>query len=133
MLESVEQDLAIDDVGDTKRNQKDGLRSIRVALTQGMLNQQLLTMTAAKRRGIIHDGEKFTIIIPGENKPITTELAQPGNRLKERGALGRLYKREELSPGDKILLQEISPGTWELITEPAVNLDWITATPGEEN
>ncbi|MCC5836006.1 MAG: hypothetical protein JJU20_14865 [Opitutales bacterium] len=89
MPESVEEELAMDDTGDTERDRGSGLRTIRVTLTQGMINQQLLTLTAAKRRGIIQEGEKFTIVIPGEKQPIETELVLArGERLKKTA-----YKR----------------------------------------
>jgi hypothetical protein len=106
-----EQELCGSDRSDT--SEVNGLRHIRVELTEGMINQKMLTLTQAKRRGIIRDNEKFRITMP-DGEIIETELAQPGNRLRERGAFGRLYQKEKIDSFTCIDLHETQPGHWTL-------------------
>lgn len=91
----------------------EGLRKIRVEVTQGMLNQKVLTLTVAKRRQLITKDEQFRIRMP-DGQVIDTCLIQPGNRLQERGAIGRFYRENKVKEGDCVHLDEVRPGEWEI-------------------
>lgn len=43
-----------------------------------------------------------------------TELLQNGNKLRERGSIGRFYREASVSEGDYVVLTETSPGNWAL-------------------
>lgn len=111
-LESFENGIL--EIGDGCTNAKiDGRRFLSVKLTKGMINQKMLTLTLAKQRGLVEDGERFTIRMP-DGETIETQLVQPGNRLQERGAFGRLYKAEEVEEGNLLHLVEQTTGVWEV-------------------
>ncbi len=92
-----------------------GLRTITVEISQGMLNQHLLTLTDAKRQRVVHLGEKFKIQF-ADGTEFTTELCDPGNKLRERGLIRRFYDEAKITDGDKVILKEISKGTWRLLS-----------------
>lgn len=98
---------------DILNSSKDNTRRIEVKLTNGMINQNLLTLTQACKKGIVRLNEKFKLTMP-DGESIATELVSPGNRLKERGAFGRLYRQEEAKHGDKVILKEESKGHWQV-------------------
>ena len=99
-------------------------RKIRTPVTQGEINQNLLTLTDARRRGLIRIGEPFKIRLP-DGQLFETELVHPGNKLRERGRIGEFYRQHKIKPGDNVLLEEIEPGLWTLNKEAAS----ITPTP----
>jgi len=59
-------------------------REIAVAVTEGMINQNLLTLTEAVRRRTIAVGDKLTVETPSGDQFETTVL-EAGNKLQERG------------------------------------------------
>lgn len=94
---------------------------------RGIINQNLLTLTQACKKGIVRLNEKFKLTMP-DGESITTELVSPGNRLKARGAFGRLYRQEEAEHGDKIILKEESRGHWQVqfeATKATTKLEFI--------
>ena len=93
-----------------------GLRIMKIEISQGMINQSLLTLTDAKRRGLVRDGEKFTIQLPDGTK-FDTELCEPGNKLRERGMIRKFYEDTKMEPGFKVIMTEISRGVWSLLPE----------------
>lgn len=97
------------------------LRKIRTPVTQGEINQSLLTLTDARKRGLIRIGELFKIRLP-DGQQFETELVHPGNKLRERGRIGEFYRQYSIKPGDYILLEEIEAGLWALTKEPAAVL-----------
>lgn len=88
-------------------------RRIRTSITQGEINQNLLTLTDARKRGLIGMGEQFRIRLP-DGQEFETELAQPGNKLRERGRIREFYEQQKIKPGDHVILEEVSSGTWTL-------------------
>ena len=99
-------------------------RKIRTPVTQGEINQNLLTLTDARKRGLIRIGEPLKIRLP-DGQQFETELVHPGNKLRERGRIGEFYRQNKIKPGDHILLEETEPGVWTLSKEASS----ITPTP----
>jgi hypothetical protein len=95
---------------------KSGMRTLRIEVSQGMLNQHLLTLTDAKTRGLVKAGEKFTIHLP-DGMSFSTELCDPGNKLRERGQIRKFYENQKIAEGDKVILTEITRGSWNLHAE----------------
>jgi len=91
-------------------------RRIRTSISQGEINQNLLTLTQARKRGLIRLGEQFRIILPN-GQDFETELVQPGNKLRERGRIREFYEEQNLKPDDYVVLEEVSAGTWTLTKE----------------
>lgn len=98
------------------------LRKIRTSVTQGEINQNLLTLTDARKRGLIRTGEQFRIRL-ADGRQFETELVYPGSKLRERGRIGEFYRQYKIKPGDHILLEETEPGVWTLAKEPAAAPD----------
>ncbi len=106
--------------GDQVDVSSSGLRNITVEISQGMLNQHLLTLTDAKQQGLVRDGEKFAIQLPDGAK-FETELCDPGNKLRERGLIRKFYEDSKINAGDKVIMSEVSRGSW--ILRPATAAD----------
>jgi len=92
---------------------KGGLRTIKIEITDGMIRQSLLSMTDAKKRGLVKVGEQFQLKMPG-GLAFETELIEPGNKLRERGRIKAFYDEHKIKPGDFVVLKEIEPGTWDI-------------------
>ncbi|MBP6507072.1 MAG: hypothetical protein KA257_05860 [Opitutaceae bacterium] len=99
-----------------------GLRSFTIEISQGMINQNLLTLTDAKKRGLVRDGEKFRIELP-DGTSFATELCDPGNKLRERGLIRKLYNDAKLAAGDKVVMAEMSRGVWKLRPQDETDLE----------
>ncbi|MDP1579584.1 MAG: hypothetical protein Q8M02_04865 [Candidatus Didemnitutus sp.] len=93
---------------------KTGMRTLTVEVSQGMINQHLLTLTGAKKKGQVKEGEKFTIQLP-EGTSFHTELCEPGNKIRERGLIRKFYESEKITDGDKVIMCEVSRGTWKIL------------------
>ena len=89
------------------------LRRIHTSITQGEINQNLLTLTNARKRGLIRLGERFRIRLP-DGQDFETELVQPGNKLRERGRIREFYLNQGIKPGDYVVLEETEPGAWTI-------------------
>jgi hypothetical protein len=90
------------------------LRTLEIEVTQGMINQNLLTLTHHVKRGKIQPGENLVIeTLPGGEK-FQTELLSNGNKLRERGAIARFYKEAGIRAGDFAVLTEVAPQRWTL-------------------
>ncbi|MDB6059499.1 MAG: hypothetical protein JWO95_3343 [Verrucomicrobiales bacterium] len=89
-------------------------REIRVEVTQGMINQNLVTLTDAMNKGIVSAGEAMTIESLPSGRKFKTDVMANGNKLRERGEIRRFYTDARVEPGDMVLLQETSPGHWKL-------------------
>jgi hypothetical protein len=90
-----------------------GIRELVVKVTQGMINQNLLTLTDGIDQGIVRIGEKFIIELPSGER-FQTELLPTGNKLRERGKIRQFYQDENVQAGESVLLTEITPGRWQL-------------------
>lgn len=95
---------------------KSDLRRISVDITEGMLNQSLLTLTKAKKMGIVRVDERF-VIQPPEGAPFETKLLRVGNRIKERGRIGAFYEDEKIEDLDRVILEETKPKHWKLYVD----------------
>lgn len=93
------------------------LRHIRTQITQGEINQNLLTLTDARQRSIISVGEQFKLRLP-DGEEFETYLMQQGNKLRERGRIRQFYQQQKIQPGDFVVLEEIAAGVWKLSKEP---------------
>jgi hypothetical protein len=93
---------------------REGNRTIEIQVTQGMINQNLLTLTDHVHRGIVRIGEEFTVESEPSGEVFKTELLENGNKFRERGAIARFYEAAHVHAGDCITLAETSPRRWKL-------------------
>jgi hypothetical protein len=91
-----------------------GIREFVIEISQGMINQNLLTLTEQVKRGLIRVGEKLIVETIPSGDRFETELMPSGNKLQERGRIGRFYRDCGVRAGDVVLLTEITPGLWQL-------------------
>ena len=94
------------------------VRELPVEVTQGMINQNLLTLTAHVSRGRIKAGEDMTVETYPSGERFRTELLSNGNKLRERGAIGRFYREAGVHAGDFVVLTEVAPNHWTLKKAP---------------
>jgi hypothetical protein len=80
-----------------------------------MIRNSMLTLTDAKKQGIVSVGERFELHFP-HGSTVNTDLVLTGNRLRERKAFRVLYEAEKAKSSDVIVLKERKedPGTWDL-------------------
>lgn len=90
------------------------IREIAVEISQGMINQNLLTLTDAVKKGLIRLSEKMVIETLPSGNTFETELMANGNKLRERGKIGKFYREAAVRAGDAIVLREVTPGRWQL-------------------
>jgi len=93
-------------------------RALRIKVTQGMINQNLLTLTKAIRRGLMKVGEEIQIQLPPEGELLISRVLPQGNRIQERGRIRRLYEECKVRPGDFLVLEKDEAGIWKLKIEP---------------
>jgi hypothetical protein len=91
-----------------------GQRELLIRVTQGMIGQNLLTLTEHINRGRIKIGEILTVKTLPDGGKFTTEVLASGNKLQERGAIGKFYRKTGVRDGDYVVLSEISSGQWQL-------------------
>ena len=94
------------------------LRELPIEVTQGMLNQNLLTLTYHVKQGRIQAGEDMIIEAFPSGERFRTSLLTNGNKLRERGAIGRFYREAGVHADDFVVLKEESPGLWTLKKAP---------------
>lgn len=94
------------------------LRELPVEVTGGMLRQNLLTLTTHVKRGRIRTGEELTVEAYPSGERFQTELMMNGNKLQERGAIGRFYREAGVREGDFVVLVEVAPRRWTLKKAP---------------
>jgi hypothetical protein len=90
------------------------IRELAIDVTQGMINQNLLTLTDHIKRGMLRPGEKLNVETVPTGDCFETELLASGNKLKERGKIGKFYREVGVHAGDVVVLREITPGIWQL-------------------
>jgi len=90
------------------------IRELGVEVTQGMINQNLLTLSDHIKRGMIRPGESLTIETVPSGDRFDTELLANGNKLQERGKIGKFYREAGVVAGDVVMLSEVTPGQWKL-------------------
>ena len=89
------------------------LRVVRIQITQGMINQSLLSLTKPKKEGLINESETFHITLPW-GQEFEAAIKQPGNRLSERGLIAQFYKKANIKEGDCVQLDEYEFGRWRI-------------------
>jgi hypothetical protein len=90
-------------------------RVLRVGVSAGMLRQNLLTLTEARKSGEVSLGEQFRVTVP-DGSVFKTDLVEPGNRFRERSEVRKFYAANEVQEGDIIYLKEVQKGDWKLLT-----------------
>jgi hypothetical protein len=90
------------------------IRELVIEVTQGMINQNLLTLSDHMRRGTIRSGEKLNIEAQPSGDRFETELLASGNKLRERGRIAGFYRDAGVRAGDCVVLRELTPGHWQL-------------------
>jgi hypothetical protein len=91
-----------------------GLRKIRIKVTQGMINQNLMTLTEALKNGIVRTRETFDIETLPNHKKFHTILERVGNKLQARGSIAAFYRAANVQAGGIVELVEVAPGSWQL-------------------
>lgn len=98
-----------------QRSSGNFLRELQIEVSQGMINQNLLTLTEAIKRGQLKVGEQLIIeVLPAGDK-FSSDVMQPGNKLRERGAIGKFYRSAGVRDGDYVTLRESARGEWQLL------------------
>ena len=90
------------------------IREFAIEVSQGMINQNVLTLTEQVKRGMIRVGERLIIETVPDGDRFETELLASSNKLRERGRIGRFYRSAGVQPGDVVVLGEVTPGLWQL-------------------
>lgn len=90
------------------------LRKLEVEVTQCMIKQNLLTLTDHVKRGRIRVGEDLIVETQPSGERFRTDLVENGNRLRERGAIGRFYREAGVHEGEFVVLTETAPQRWTL-------------------
>jgi len=91
-----------------------GQRELFIRVSQGMIAQNLLTLTEHINRGRIKIGEVLIVKPLPDGEKFKTEVLASGNKLQERGAIGKFYHKTGVRDGDYVVLSEISSGQWQL-------------------
>lgn len=94
------------------------LRELPIEVTDGMIRQNLLTLTPHIKRGKIKIGEELIIDPLPVGDRFRTDVVEKGNKLRERGKIARFYRDANVKGGDYVLLAEIKPGHWTLRKAP---------------
>lgn len=90
------------------------LRQLLVEVTQGMINQNLLTLTDHLKAGRVHGGELLVIECQPSGARFKTDIVPNGNKLRERGEIARFYRDAGVKSGDIVVLVESEKGRWIL-------------------
>src|SRR5258708_50113 len=101
---------------DSKNN--GGLRELPVHVTEGMIRQNLLTLTPHVKRGKIKIGEELIIEALPSGERFQTVVMDKGNKLRARGEIARFYRDAGVQADDYVLLTENAPGHWTLRQAP---------------
>lgn len=114
-IKSMETDVpaTILGVGTVVADHKGG-RVFAIEVTQGMINQNLLTLTDYTKRRMIEVGESLSIQSIPSGERFETRLLANGNKLRERGAIARFYQDAGIKAGEYVTLEEIAPQQWIL-------------------
>ena len=94
------------------------IRELPIRVTEGMIRQNLLTLSLHIKRGKIKLGEELTIEALPSGDRFRTILLDKGNKLRERGRIAQFYRDAHVKGGDYVVLNEVSPGRWTLKKAP---------------
>ncbi len=90
------------------------LRRLPIRVSEGMIRQNLLTFTEHIKRGRIQVEEEMMIEVRPTGARFPSKVLQNGNRLQERGEIGRFYRSAGVQDGDIVVLTETKPNEWTL-------------------
>ncbi len=96
--------------GDSSNN----LRRLPIRVSEGMIRQNLLTFSEHIKRGRIQVEEEMNIEVQSTGARFSSKVLQNGNRLQERGEIGRFYRAAGVHDGDVVMLTETKPNEWTL-------------------
>ncbi|WP_269540932.1 hypothetical protein [Cerasicoccus fimbriatus] len=97
----------------THETPSENLRNFRIRVSQGMINQNLLTFTQQVKFGEIKVGEVLRVKT-SEGGLFKSEILSQGNKLRERGQVGEFYKKAGIKADDFVELIEQKPSEWYL-------------------
>jgi hypothetical protein len=99
------------------------LRVMTIRVTEGMLKNNMLTVSPYLKQGIVRYGEEMQIEVtsPYEQR-FRTVIIQQGNKLQARGPIRRFLLENKIKPDDEVMLREVSFGTWQLTKAEPPNL-----------
>ena len=128
--ELLEMDAEVDSQKVEKSN--DGRSVIEIKITDGMIRQNLLTFTRAIKKRQLKIGQR--IVLEHGTGKIDSKIVSPGNKLRERGDVGRLYKELHASQDDTLILTPVGArdeNRWQVSLRPSVNIsiDDLMALP----
>lgn len=89
-------------------------RTLFVQVSDGMIRQNLLTLTPHVKRRKIGIGEQLVIEALPSGERFQTEVLDKGNKLRARGQIARFYNDAKVRPDDYVVLTETTPGKWTL-------------------
>jgi hypothetical protein len=89
-------------------------RALFVQVSDGMIRQNLLTLTPHVKRRKIGIGEQLVIEALPSGERFQTEVLDKGNKLRARGQIARFYHDAKVRPDDYVVLTETTPGKWTL-------------------
>jgi hypothetical protein len=90
-------------------------RKLRLPVPRGAIDHKYLLVTRALADRLLSSNEKLKIHVPVTGVTFETYVYRRNNILNERFYIGRFYKAAGIQPGDFVLLDESSPGEWNLI------------------
>ena len=94
------------------------IRQLPIEVTDGMIRQNLLTLTPHVRSGKIKVGEELIIEALPSGRRFQTVLLEQGKKLRERSEIASFYRDAKVKGGDYVLLTEVEPGGWTLKKAP---------------
>ena len=94
------------------------IRELPIEVTDGMIRQNLLTLTPHIKRGKIRIGDHLVIEALPSGERFQTELLDKGNKLRARGEIARFYREAKVKAGDYVVLSEVASGRWTLKKAP---------------
>jgi hypothetical protein len=121
-LVSVEQRLRdlepLRQIATAPSNGEGKLRELPVEITGGARREHYLALTKHIKSGRVQIGEDFIIETEPSGERFRTELLAKGNKLRERGAIGRFFDDAGVHEGDFVVLVETAPKRWTLKKAP---------------
>lgn len=112
-LEELVEEFGADAPKDRSRKTTTGSRKIQVQITQGMINQKYLSLTQAKKAGIVKVGDSFKIHV-GDGIVVETCLINPGNKFQNRTFVQSVFEKHGAEAGDYIELEEQEDHSWTM-------------------
>lgn len=90
------------------------LRRLPIRVSEGMIRQNLLTFTEHIKQGRIQVEEEMIIEARPTGARFPSKVLLNGNRLQERGEIGRFYRAAGVHDGDVVVLTETKRNEWTL-------------------